>query len=236
MVLYYVTLVIGLILLGVFVAVRAKKPSIKATTLKSFVSTFFMFMVFAAAHAEGEHYSFALLTACGLLLGLFGDIWLDLKYLYPKDSDFWTFLGFGVFMAGHIFYMAAVISVAPDGACVKAIPWAIAGGVIALVVVLFGEKPMKLKYGKFKAISAVYATELVFSAVFLFVSGIIGKNVGLTVMGVGEILFFLSDLVLSGTYFGEGKDRPVDIVSNYLLYYIAQFMIASSVLWVGMSY
>jgi hypothetical protein len=43
---------------------------------------------------------------------------------------------------------------------------------------------------------------------------------------IGSILFAVSDLVLSGTYFGKGKDRPVDIIFNYLTYYPGQFLIA----------
>ena len=35
---------------------------------------------------------------------------------------------------------------------------------------------------------------------------------------------------LSGTYFGEGKERPVDFVLNYVFYYGAQFTIAFSLL------
>ena len=45
---------------------------------------------------------------------------------------------------------------------------------------------------------------------------------------IGSVLFALSDLVLSGTYFGVGKERPVDIASNYILYYAGQFLIALS--------
>ena len=38
----------------------------------------------------------------------------------------------------------------------------------------------------------------------------------------------VSDLILSGTYFGVGKERPVDLALNYLSYYPAQFLIASA--------
>ena len=51
----------------------------------------------------------------------------------------------------------------------------------------------------------------------------------LNIIFIGSILFALSDLVLSGTYFG-GKERPVDIILNYLTYYPAQFLIAFSLL------
>ena len=46
------------------------------------------------------------------------------------------------------------------------------------------------------------------------------------------MLFAISDLVLSGTYFGKGKERPIDLLLNYLFYYGAQFVIAWSLLFV----
>jgi hypothetical protein len=42
----------------------------------------------------------------------------------------------------------------------------------------------------------------------------------------GAVSFTLSDLVLSGTFFGEGKERPIDFILNYSTYYSAQFVIA----------
>jgi hypothetical protein len=47
----------------------------------------------------------------------------------------------------------------------------------------------------------------------------------------GAVLFAVSDLILSGTYFGRGKERPVDLLLNYLTYYPAQFLIAWSLLY-----
>ena len=46
---------------------------------------------------------------------------------------------------------------------------------------------------------------------------------------VGAVLFLLSDVVLSFTYFGKGWDKPVHIFVNHLLYYAAQFIIASTI-------
>jgi len=44
------------------------------------------------------------------------------------------------------------------------------------------------------------------------------------------VLFTASDLVLSKTYFGEGHERPIDFILNYFTYYPAQFLIASSLM------
>ena len=46
------------------------------------------------------------------------------------------------------------------------------------------------------------------------------------------VFFIISDLILSGTYFGEGKNRPVDIITNHATYYLAQFIIASAILFI----
>ena len=92
------------------------------------------------------------------------------------------------------------------------------------------EKPMKLKFGEMKWTVTVYAF-LLFSTPFTALSMCIltgWSSTLLIMMFVGGILFALSDLVLSGTYFGEGKDRPIDLILNYLFYYGAQFVIAFS--------
>ena len=45
-------------------------------------------------------------------------------------------------------------------------------------------------------------------------------------------LFAISDLILSGTYFGIGKTRPVDLITNTVTYYCAQYLIAFSLLFI----
>ena len=47
-------------------------------------------------------------------------------------------------------------------------------------------------------------------------------------MLIGGVLFAISDLVLSRTYFGEGHETPIDFILNYIFYYSAQFVIALS--------
>ena len=56
--------------------------------------------------------------------------------------------------------------------------------------------------------------------------------VSLNMIMIGSILFTISDLVLSGTYFGEGKERLIDFVLNYSTYYAAQFIIAFALLFI----
>ena len=48
----------------------------------------------------------------------------------------------------------------------------------------------------------------------------------------GGVLFAISDLILSGTYFGIGKTRAVDLISNTVTYYAAQYLIAFSLIFI----
>ena len=94
------------------------------------------------------------------------------------------------------------------------------------------EKPMKNNYGKMKPIVLAYSYIL---ALMLCMAGSLAimykfNNWTLNFMTIGGVLFVISDLILSGTYFSEGKERPVDIITNTVTYYAAQFFIAFSLL------
>lgn len=231
-VLYVLTLVLGAAALCFFLKLRTKKSSAKAAVAKSCVSVFFILSWLVAAYFTGLS-AFAAFIGGGLLFGLLGDIWLDLKFCYDADNDFYTKMGFLSFGIGHVFYCAAVIFGTVGGFKPVSILPACGVALVAALVVFFGEKVMKLHYGAFKMISTVYGGVLFFMAAFAFFAALftgLHENIHLVVMAVGGVFFIISDLILSGTYFGEGKNRPVDIVTNHVTYYIAQFIIAGSVL------
>ena len=228
---YVASLVLGLAALCFFLKLRIKKCSAQATVSKAFVSVFFMLSWIVTAYVKSMP-PFAAFVGAGLLLGLLGDIWLDLKFCYAPDNDFYTKMGFLSFAIGHVFYCAGVVFGVTKFKPIAILP-AAGVAVVAALVVYFGEKAMKLKYGASKIISTLYGAVLFFMAAFAFFAALFAglkENMNLVVMAIGGVLFVLSDLILSGAYFGEGKNRPVDIVTNHVLYYAAQFVIAASVL------
>ena len=189
--------------------------------IKSIVSVLFI----AVAVSAGSQTVLAKLVIIGLVFGLLGDIWLDFKYVFPSQGELFTYAGFAVFGIGHILYVTGLLSYYGSERFLVA-SFALAALSAGLVAAL--EKPMKLVYGKMKPIVVIYGF-LLFSTVF--VSGgllLIHGGKALMLFFIGGVLFALSDLVLSGTYFGVGKERPVDIASNYILYYAGQFLIALS--------
>lgn len=234
---FYAALAAGVAATVLFLAVRVKKGGIPGLITKTLASVFFILTAVFACFAAGNFdvvRQYGLFIVAGLIFGMLGDIWLDLKWVYPEDNDVYTFAGMISFALGHVFYLYAIYSFS---AAVSASVWYIIVPLAAAVI--FGgiaiglEKVMKLEYGKFKWISFAYGAILAFMT-FSAASAMIatGFETVWIVMTVGGVFFIISDLILSGMYFdiGKSKNTPVNIVLNHATYYIAQFVIAASIM------
>ena len=230
---YPLLLVCGAVLLVVYIREKIRAYSVKALILKSIVSALFVAVgvygswLSAAKGAVGPLCPFVVL---GLLCGLMGDIWLDLKYVFPEKEETFTYAGFCAFGVGHMLYIAGMLlSYYPaDKPLTVIVPILLAVAMSVGNIVL--EKPMKLHYGKFKPVVIAYGV-LLFGMVLIAGSLALAhgwKETPLNLLFTGGIFFALSDLILSGTYFGVGKERPIDLTLNYITYYAAQFLIASA--------
>ena len=238
MALLIILLVLGALDLCWFLYERVKEKSTKAAMIKSSVSVLFMSVAAVAWSlfpAGAAHAKFAPFLVIGLLCGLLGDIWLDLKWVYPKENDIYTFAGFYAFAAGPILFILALIWQYGDASRWAYVVIPLLLGIVLGVGNLAMEKPMKLNYGKFKGVTGFYGSILI--GVTLLCGSLALMNhfdvMTLNIMFVGLVFFLISDLILSGTYFGEGKDRPVDVITNHAAYYIAQFIIATSIAFIA---
>ena len=226
---------VGAVLLGWYIAEKIRARSLKAAFIKSVVSVLFLAVGacgwFLSARNGGLS-PMGIFVLIGLLCGLLGDIWLDLKYVYPEQEDAFTYVGMGAFGVGHILYVIGLLlRFYPKGKPLYVIVPIVLAAIVSAVNLLL-EKPMRLHYGKMKPIVFTYGV-LLFSVVA--VSGSLAISCGwrettLNLFFAGTILFVLSDVILSGTYWGQGKDRPIDLALNYLTYYPAQYLIAVSLL------
>ena len=224
---------VGALLVTLFLCEKNRQYSVKATLLKTRSSLFFIATCSVGLYMH-EQNRLSLFIMLGLLLGLLGDIWLDLKYVFREKDKVFTYAGFIAFAFGHVLYLSGLISYYYQGQNVLYLILPFVGGILGGFLTIALEKPMKLHYGNMKLISLIYAS-ILFSMVFMTLSFCIMYQFQVTnliLFFIGGVLFLASDLILSGTYFGEGKERPVDIITNTVTYYSAQYIIAFSVLFI----
>ena len=222
-----VLICLGAVSLTLFLLEKIRKYSVKATMIKAVTSLFFIAVSAVSLYIKGQHY-LTLFVTLGLFLGLLGDIWLDFKYVFKEHEKTFTYAGFLMFLVGHAFYISGMFLEFYKGQNPLYIILPLVGGALISVMNLFIAKPMKLDYSGYKAISIAYGFFL-FSMTLsaLSLSIMLGfTSTTLIMMFIGGLLFTVSDLILSGTYFGKGKERPVDIITNSVTYYAAQFVIA----------
>ena len=233
-VLFFAAILLGCVSLVMFLKSRVKAATPGAALWKTVTSVFFILtaLVGTLSASRAEDFRFGALIMVGLTLGMIGDITLDLKFVYPQDQRQWTYAGFISFMIGHFFYIGSMFYMfrGPEMSPLYIVIPLIIALVVAIAVVA-GEKLLKLQYGEYKAITGVYGFVLVSTTAFAGSFSIFTHFAAVpVVMFVGGVFFLISDLILSGTYFGQGKNRPIDVITNHVTYYIAQYLFAASVM------
>jgi hypothetical protein len=179
-----------------------------------------------AIAADHRWLRLGLCLVVGLVLGLLGDVWLALKELSPEAYDAYLFLGMLFFGLGHVAFIAGLLWTSPE-----APPQLLVAGILAAAVagsVFLAEQRLRLDFGHFRWVAAGYGFTLCFMGALAWLTA--GAGVQPRVMGVGGLLFALSDFVLAFAYFGPGKDKPWSHALCYVFYYGAQFTIALSLL------
>ncbi len=226
---YWALLVIGILATVVFLVLRVRRGGIAALYAKAVASLCFIATAVAATNANRSFLDFGSYMTFGLICGLLGDVWLDLKWIYLQDKDSYLYSGFLFFLLGHVCFVIAELHVSPYTPAMLAA--AVAAALVIAVVALLLEKPMKMHYGKFKWIVFLYSFMLSLTMTMAMASAVLTHFSAMwIVMSVGGLLFLLSDLVLSGMYFAEGKNTKFNIILNHTLYYAAQFIMAATIL------
>lgn len=229
--LYYLFLVLGIICTAFFLVKRGVKVPLHVAVLKGVTSILFITTGFAA-FIQNDNCTklFAFLIIIGGIFGAMGDIALDLKYVFSQKGDEWLLIGITSFLIGHIFYAASMIFNFEFMWYHYAFAF-LGGGVFALLAATT-EGLLKVKYGKFKKITVLYIGMLGFSVSLSFISMLYTDFSAFSIMlFAGMLMFIVSDAFLAGIYFGtQKKPGKIEIFLNHLFYYIAQFLLASSLL------
>lgn len=231
-VLCYAFGVLSIISCIAFCCVRATKASVLSLAIKTLSSVFFILCGVFSINYVGSS-TMNLLIIVGLVFGLVGDIILDLKVMYPEDSDKYFVFGTSSFIFGHIFYFASVFMY-NKSVLESHLLWniliSLGVAIVLTLVILLSSKKMGMDFKNMKSLVAFYSLLLTFMVAYS-VSIAIYEPI-FWIFAAGMIVFFLSDLVLSMQYFG-GRNQKVWIYVNHILYYLAQVTLAISILFLA---
>lgn len=228
---FVLLLLFGILSVLIFLLLRVYKGGIPGVISKTVASLFFVLSGLLASLFSPNHFDIKSMIVVGLMFGMLGDIWLDLKVTYTKDLKPWLYSGFISFMLGHIFYITAIVLSSKMNA--EFVLLSIISGIALGYITISLENAFNLKYGPYKKITFIYASILFCTASTSLMACLISgfENTIFLFFFLGSIFFLVSDLILSNTYFGlKSNDGPIWIVSNHVTYYIAQYLIASSIL------
>ena len=112
---FYYALVISLIATVVFLVLRVKKGGLPGAFSKTGASLAFVMLGVAAVFDRLQDPAgiivnqtfnrWSLFILVGLVAGLIGDIFLDLKFIVLDKTDAFTFAGFASFIFCHVMYL-----------------------------------------------------------------------------------------------------------------------------------
>lgn len=195
--------------------------------VKTLASAAFFLMgllnIFYSFKQNRQNINFAMIMTLGLFFAMLGDILLELFFI----------LGAGFFAIGHVFYFFAYCKLVKFS-------WKdlIAGGVLALIAVLF------------ILIAPIFNLDVVMKIVIVFYAVVISFMLGKSITNVirernllnvlilvGSFLFFFSDLMLLLRIFTDFPDATKAILGALCLgtYYPAEIILAISILFLPKS-
>lgn len=242
-ILYLALLIAFIVSVIAFLIVRVKQGGVKALFLKTITAMLFILSAFVSLSMKPENYYYGVFIVIGLVFGMLGDIWLDLKFVHRDFDKPYTFAGMISFLIGHIFYVVGILAVYPEF-----VPWQIAFAIfnaifITLIVHLSSKKKMGFDYGEFDTVTTIYSVvtmlTVTFSLNLLNMFGVLPMLQGadtsevlprFATMFLGTVMFALSDLVLSFVFFKKGGNTSRNVVLNHSVYFTSQFILALSIL------
>lgn len=218
--------VVGMAIQGAFILVERKENFKLALVLKTTASIIFILAGLYAMQSCGDK-THGWFVVAGLIMGGVGDFLLNLQFVVKKEMAQVLFIaGALAFLAGHALYM---ISLWPYVENIALISFVITVAVtVALMTWVYRYTEIVLGL---KIFGLVYIGAVVFITTLTLGRYILQPvSFASLVFAVGGALFTASDVILIFNMFG--KKQPWMRTANLSLYYAAQLIIASSLMFV----
>lgn len=221
---------VGILLQALFIKVEHDQKYVAADILKGSASLMFVLIGFLAYRLNPSNV-FVRRIFIGLILGMIGDILLNLRFVFEKSGQKIFLAGIAAFLTGHILYLLAIIPYAT-----RPVLSAVIGAVIAAALLIYIFKTMDVKPA-FKAFGVVYLGAIIIMTCLaincaldprhLFIYSSIVTPIGYYLYAIGAVLFTASDIVLIFNTFSGVTKFSLRIL-NLSLYYAGQLLIAIS--------
>lgn len=219
-------LLIGLGILDqiIFIINEHNKKYVTADIFKGLASLMFVTIGFSAYKMNPDS-NLAKYIFIGLIFGMFGDILLNLRFVFEKNGQKIFLVGILAFLIGHILYLIALLPHAQ-----KTIYCVIIGAVLAALLLTYIFKTMEVKMA-FKIFGVVYLGAVIIMTCIALGIAIFTPSTQAIIYAIGAVLFTASDIVLIFNTF-SGVSKFSLRITNLSLYYIGQLLIAISLFFI----
>lgn len=211
-----------LLLAGVFLRKESREEYVPAVVLKGLASLCFVLLGILCSPGT----QVAKLIVTGLVLGCIADILLNLRWVFKEKGQMIFLVGILVFLSGHVLYLAAVI---PQSA--NFIICFIACIILTTLLMIWIFRKITAKK-TFKIFGVVYIGAIVLLNCVAIGNLFVRPTAFTGFFAAGGLFFLVSDIVLILNTFGS-ETRQSLRVTNILLYYIGQILIALSMRFLG---
>ena len=215
-----------------FMVVRIKGFSKKDVVLKMVAAVSFVTISGTALVLKPSVMGGYLLA--GAVFGALGDLYLGLSHILKEKKKHMMFAGIFNFGMGHICFCQGLLHQYSTGDSLKYVLAAFAVGAAFAAVLGFGGRKMGLHFGRYFPVVLIYVFLLTFSVALALGFNVYHgwETVQLKLFMVGITCFIISDGILSRMYFGKLGNAPGAVIWNHVTYYVAQWFIAISILYI----
>lgn len=224
--LFYLVMGISIVMSALFIIWHNNQKPLFSLMMKVFASLAFVGLgLFAILFSQ--NFTLAnLFLILGLVASLVGDgVLALLEFKMEGQKEKIIIYGMISFSIAQIFYFVAQTLIGSGYYF-----WiSLIGALVVALAIVFGEKMLKLQYGKTKPFVGIYSFVLALNLIQSLLLAIKFSFDDFSFMFfLGMLCFFVSDLILSFIYF-SGKDMQKMYYLNYGFYFVAQNILACSI-------
>ncbi len=210
--------VLAVLLAALYIRVNQYGAPPVKLLLKTLASLAFVCLgLLGAARAGG---AYAWLTWIGLILGAAGDVLLQFMDCRPKDREPFFRAGLGAFLIGHVFYIVAFALLG------RVTGWAVLLAAVLFAALFLLQFPARMDLKGQKV--PVYAYAAVISVMTAFAVLSFGAGARGALVGLGGILFLVSDAILALIFFSPLREKSLP-TWNLITYYAAKIVRAYAI-------